>query len=203
MKTRIDLYRDEFKPQFIWVSAVNTIFLTIFSLILMGAVYFGIWQDQQTQTHELAQVKSSIDAKQKKLNDLSKKLTSRSLDPALLAKLELSKMELSTAQRLADKLESLGKLQEKPFSSVLNSLAEINNKDIWLTSFKINEKDILINGKISKPGALPVWLKSIGKTDFFKDRDFRAATVSRTAEQLSFTIQSKDAQSAANQGGKQ
>jgi Tfp pilus assembly protein PilN len=192
MKTRIDLYRDEFKPQFIWLSATNTIVFGVIALIVMGAIYFTIWQDQQTQQQKLAQVKSTIESKQRDLDKLSKQLTLRKTDPVLLAKLLRQKMKLFTAKHLAEKLDSLSVLQERPFSSALNSFAEVNNSDVWLTSFKVNNKHILIEGNISEPGALPVWLKSIGKTDFFNNRNFGAATVLRIDEQLSFTIESKD-----------
>ncbi len=192
MKTRFNLYRDEFKPKFVWVSANNTFVFGVIALITMAAIYFGIWQGQQTQKQELAQVQSSIEAKQRDLDELTKQLALRTKDPVLLAKLSQQKMRLSTAKHLAEKLDSLSKLQERPFSSALDSFAEINNSNVWLTSFMVNDKRILIEGNISEPGALPVWLKSIGKTDFFNNRDFGAATVFRTEEQLSFTIESKE-----------
>jgi len=194
MKTRINLYRDEFKPKFIWISATNTIAFGVIALLIMSGVYFGVWQTQESRLQELAQAKSSIDAKQRRLEELTRQLTTREKNPVLLAKLGTQKMRLSTAQHLAQKLESLSKLQEKPFSSAMTSFAEVNNSNVWLTTFKVNDTDIIIEGNISEPGALPNWLKSIGKTDFFKNRDFRAATVFRTDEQLSFKIESKDSQ---------
>ncbi|MFT6702654.1 MAG: Skp family chaperone for outer membrane protein, partial [Pseudomonadales bacterium] len=117
MKTRFNLYRDEFKPQFVWVSASNTIVFGVIALISMAAIYFGIWQGQQTQKQELAQVQSSIEAKQRDLEELTKQLALRTKDPVLLARLSQQKMRLSTAKHLAEKLDSLSKLQERPFSS--------------------------------------------------------------------------------------
>jgi Tfp pilus assembly protein PilN len=191
MKTRINLYRDEFKPQFIWVSATNTMIFGVIALLIMGAISFGIWQDQQTREKELEQVQASIAAKQSQLKNLTQQLTQRKKDPSLLARLNTQQVRLSTAKHLADKLESLSKLQEERFSSAFTSFAEVNNSNVWLTSFQVNDRDIVVEGNINQPGALPTWLKSIGKTDFFADKKFSAATVYRKEEQLSFRIQSK------------
>jgi Tfp pilus assembly protein PilN len=200
MNTRINLYRDEFKPQFFWISATNTILFGVIALLVMSGTYFGFWQDKQSRMQELTQVQITIKATQRQLEDLTKTLTLRQKNPVLLAKLVTQKMRLSTAKYLADKLKSLSKLQEKPFSSALTSFAVVNNNNVWLTKFKVNETEIVIEGNIDQPDALPSWLKSIGKTGFFNNRDFGAATVFRTEEQLSFKIESKMSQKQAGRG---
>jgi len=200
MNTRINLYRDEFKPQFIWISATNTIIFGVIALLIMTATYFAFWQDQQSRMQELSQVKNSIKVKQGQLDDATKQLMLLQKKPVLLAKLDTQKMRLSTAKHLADKLKSLSKLQEKPFSNALTSFAEVDNSNVWITSFKVNDTDIVIEGNIKQPDALPIWLKSIGKTEFFNNRDFRAATVFRIDEQLSFKIESKVSHESATQG---
>ncbi|MFQ3206556.1 MAG: Tfp pilus assembly protein PilN [Glaciecola sp.] len=200
MNTRINLYRDEFKPQFVWVSATNTIVFGVIALLIMSGAYFGFWKDQQSRMQELSQVQSSIKSKQRQLEDLTKTLTLRQKNPVLSAKLVTQKMRLSTAKYLADKLKNLSKLQEKPFSTAFTSFAEVNNSNVWLTTFKVNETEIIIEGNINQPDALPSWLKSIGKTDFFNNRNFGAATVFRTEEQLSFKIESKMSQKQVTRG---
>jgi Tfp pilus assembly protein PilN len=200
MNTRIDLYRDEFKPQFVWISATNTMIFGVIALLIMGSTYFGFWQGQQTRLQELSKVQSSIEAKNKELKELTEQLTLRQKNPVLLAKLSKQKLRLSTAKHLADKLRSFSKLQDKPLSSALTSFAEVNNNNVWLTTFKVNDTDIVIEGNINQPDALPIWLKAIGKTDFFNNRDFRAATVFRADQQLSFKIESKVSQKQATQG---
>jgi Tfp pilus assembly protein PilN len=200
MNTRINLYREEFKPQFFWISATNTILFGVIALLFMSGTYFGFWQDKQSRMQELSQVQSTIKSAQRQLDDLTKTLTLRQKNPVLLAKFTTQKMRLSTAKYLADKLKTLSKLQEKPFSTALTSFAEVNNNNVWLTSFKVNETEIVIEGNIDQPDALPSWLKSIGKTDFFNNRDFGAATVFRTEEQLSFKIESNMSQKQATRG---
>lgn len=200
MNSRINLYRDEFKPQFVWVSATNSLVFSVLVLMLMGGLYFAAWQSQQSSAQELVQIQNDIASKGRQLDELSKQLTLRQKNPVLLAKLDSQKIRLSTAKNLADKLANLSKLQAKPFSSALTSFAEVNDSKVWLTSFKINDKEIEIQGNINEPGALPSWLKSIGKTSFFNSRDFRAATVFRTDGQLGFKIESKASQSEDERG---
>ena len=200
MNTRINLYRDEFKPKFVWLSATNTMIFGGIALLIMGGTHLSFWQGQQKRLQELSKVESSIEAKNKELQELSEQLTLRQKNPVLLAKLSKQKLRLSSAKHLADKLKSLSKRQDKPLSSALTSFAEVNNKNVWLTAFKVNDTDILIEGNINQPDALPAWLKAIGKTEFFNNRDFRAATVFRAEQQLSFTIESKISQKQATQG---
>jgi Tfp pilus assembly protein PilN len=194
MNTRINLYRDQFKPQFVWISATNTILFGVITLLVMSGAYFGFWQDKQSRMQELSQVQITIKSRQSQLEDLTKTVALRQKNSVLLAALVTQKMRLSTARVLADKLKSLSRLQEKPFSTALTSFAEVNNSNVWLTTFKVNETEIVIEGNIKQPDALPSWLKSIGKTDFFNNRDFGAATVFRTEEQLSFKIENKMSQ---------
>jgi len=191
MNNRINLYRDEFKPQFVWVSAANTMVFGVLALLLMGGTYFAFWQNQQSAIQELAQIRNDIASEERQLSELTTQLTLRQKNPVLLAKLNKQKFRLSTAKDLADKLSNLSKQQEKPFSTALTSFAEVNNSNVWLTSFKVNDKNIQIQGSMNAPGALPLWLKSIGKTSFFNSRDFQAATVFRTDGQLGFKIESK------------
>jgi Tfp pilus assembly protein PilN len=200
MNSRINLYRDEFKPQFVWVSATNAVVFSVLILLLMGGTYFGVWESQQSSAQELAQIQNDIATRDRQLAELTKQLTLRQKNPVLLAKLDTQKFRLSTAKDLADKLSNLSKLQEKPFSTALTSFAEVNNSSVWLSSFKINDKSIEIQGNINEPGALPSWLKSIGKTSFFNSRDFRAATVFRTEGQLGFKIESKAAKIEETRG---
>ncbi len=200
MNRRINLYRDEFKPQFVWISATNTVLFGILALLLMGGVYFAVWQSEQSRIQELAQIKNDIASKERQLEELTKQLTLRQKNPVLLAKLDTQKMRLSTAKEVADKLANLSKRQEKPFSVALSAFSEVNDSKVWLTSFKINDKSIQIQGNINDPSALPAWLKSIGKTSFFNSRDFRAATVFRTDGQLGFMIESEASQNAEMRG---
>ncbi len=200
MNTRINLYREEFKPQFFWISATNTMLFGVTALLFMSGTYFGFSQDKQSRMQELSQVQSTIKSAQRQLDDLTKTLTLRQKNPVLLAKFATQKMRLSTAKYLADKLKTLSKLQEKPFSTALTSFAEVNDNNVWLTSFKVNETEIVIEGNIDQPDALPSWLKSIGKTDFFSNRNFGAATVYRAEEQLSFKIESKMPQKQVRPG---
>lgn len=220
MNTRINLYRDEFEPKFDLISATNTLVFGVIALIIMGTIFFGIWQDQASRQQQLSQVKSSIAAKQKQLDALTKQLSQRQKDPVLLATLEKQKMRLSSATELADKLKSLSQLRAKPLSTAFTSFAEVNTRNIWLSNFTINDTKIIVQGNISEPGALPQWLQSIGKTSFFNERKFGAATVFRAEQQLGFTIESyeshidasqdqqaemdaNDQQSATQQGGNQ
>lgn len=200
MNRRINLYRDEFKPQFVWICATNTVLFGILALLLMGGVYFAVWQSEQSRIQELAQIKNDIASKERQLEELTKQLTLRQKNPVLLAKLDTQKMRLSTARDVADKLANLSKRQEKPFSVALSAFSEVNDSKVWLTSFKINDKRIQIQGNINDPSALPAWLKSIGKTSFFNSRDFRAATVFRTDGQLGFMIESEASQNAEMRG---
>jgi Tfp pilus assembly protein PilN len=200
MKTRINLYRDEFKPQFVWVSATNALIFSLFTLLLMAGIYFAVWQERESRLQELAEINKSIQEKQSKLSQLTTQLAQRKKDPVLLSKLSKQQTRLSTAKHLADKLESLSARQEDKFSSALTSFAEINSSSVWLTSFKVNGSNITIEGNISNPGALPAWLQAIGKTDYFQNRYFRTATVIRTEEQLSFKIESIGTDEQEKQG---
>ena len=189
MKTRINLYRDEFKPQFVWLTVANMLLLSFIVLLVLSGIYYTVWKTMESRTNELSELRATIQQRQATLDDLTNSLTQREKDPILLNQLAMRKTLLVSNQQLATKLDSLNNLQKTPFSTVFDSFSVADRNDVWLSSFKINDNLVRIEGNISRPEALPAWLQAVGKTEYFQNKSFRSASVTREQGQLSFVIE--------------
>jgi hypothetical protein len=189
MKTRINLYRDEFKPQFVWLTVANMLLLSFIVLLVLSGIYYSVWKAMDNRANELNELRATIQQRQATLDELTVQLTQRKKDPVLLKQLEMRKTVLASNQQLATKLDSLNSLQETPFSTAFESFSNADRNDVWLSAFRINENLVRIEGKISRPEALPAWLQAVGKTTYFKNKSFQTANVTREQGQLNFVIE--------------
>jgi Tfp pilus assembly protein PilN len=192
MKTRINLYRDEFKPQFVWLTVANMLLLSVVVLLVLSGIYYSVWKTMDSRANELSKLRTTIQQRQATLDELTISLTQRKKDPVLLNKLEMRLTLLASLQQLATKLDSLNSMQKTPFSVAFDSFSNADSSDVWLSAFKINESSVRIEGSISYPEALPTWLQAVAKTTYFQHTSFRTANVKREQGQLRFVIENAE-----------
>ncbi|MBT1451696.1 PilN domain-containing protein [Glaciecola sp. XM2] len=190
MKARINLYHNEFRPQFEWITAPHLIVLTALAFMLCGGVYSGLYYWQQ-QTQLMADnLNSSIRMQQRNIDEFTRALQTRQGDPVLAGRLNDLQRERSSQDKLLVKVKDMAKLKQKSFSTLFDALASSNSNSLWLTEFTVNEADLTIKGSLSKPSALTQWINDLSKTTFFKGQEFDDAKVLREDGQLTFELSS-------------
>ena len=199
MKSRINLYRKEFKPKFVWLSITNTLFLSGLVLLVLAGIYYSAWLANEKRQNSLSELKASMTERQERLDALTLQLSQRTKNPVLLNQLAQRQSVLESSTRLAEKLKVLEQNQDKPFSSAFQSFSQANNANVWLTHFYLSPTAQRVEGNILRAETLPAWLQRLGRTAYFNNSDFETATITTVDEQLSFVIQNGDVE--AENGG--
>ncbi|MBF7073687.1 hypothetical protein ISG33_09795 [Glaciecola sp. MH2013] len=181
MKTRINLYRDEFKPQFVWLSVTNTLLLSVVVLFVLLGIYYVSWSAMDARQTSLSELQASIKERQNTLDELTLQLSQRQKNPLLLRELEQRQFVLANVSRLAEKLDLLEETQRYPFSTAFESFSQANRDDLWLSSFYLSSEAQIIEGNITNAEALPAWLQTLGKTSYFANSNFDSASISTTS----------------------
>lgn len=194
MKTRINLYRDEFKPKFVWLSVTNMLILSVVVLLVLAGIYYSAWALKESRQSSLSELNASMKERQERLDTLTLQLTQRTKNPILLGQLQQRQVVLASSTRLAQKLDVLEQNQNRSYSMAFESLSNANSSDVWLTHFYLSSEGQIIEGKLMKAEALPAWLQRLGKTPYFVNSDFEAAAISTEEEQLSFVLRNGDTQ---------
>lgn len=191
MKSTMNLYQEQFHPHFIWMT-LSHLFVTC---VVIGAIVVAL---DLTLRSELESVNSQLTQKQATLtqqkavfDEMTDALAKRTEDPELIALLSSLTSNIQGKEALLARLEELSKQQSNSFSEMMTSLAKIDENELWLTRIQVVDNDLSLKGVITSPDALPLWIKRLSDTDYFVERTFREAHISRDQQQLVFSLATK------------
>ncbi|GDY26468.1 hypothetical protein AHAT_23580 [Agarivorans sp. Toyoura001] len=188
MKTRINLYVEEFRPK----PERGSLRQAVISWGIVGvlALVWGFWQQQQTNA---AVVSSSaqrqlLNQQEQQLNKLKAAIEQRALDPRLQREVSLVQQELTLKQLLDQRLKGHG-YANSGFSSSLNALASIEDSQIWLTEINIQRGRMALAGQSTSSDAVPKWLKQFKAYPDLSQQQFAGLKIFRDEDQqLHFSL---------------
>lgn len=192
MKSQINLLHEEFIPRFRWITGSH-----FFSLILLSAAlclgFYGYFYFQYENKNDFAtSIKDEINLRQTTIDDLTKSLTERTTDPVLEGRLANLIAQTNMRNELLTKVRGLSSLEQRSFSNMFTSFAEADTSDIWLTEFTASTEDLSIQGSMSAPKTLPVWLDKLSQTVFFQNQEFDVASLERKGDLLNFELKTQE-----------
>ncbi|MFT6267468.1 MAG: Tfp pilus assembly protein PilN [Alphaproteobacteria bacterium] len=190
MKSQINLLHNEFTPKFEWVCANHFIGMIVAVISLCLGTYGLTGYYHQQKEEQVAAIKVEIKQQQKSIEELTKALTDRVINPSLQNKLVSFTEQTRTRGLLLNHIRDLSALRQRSFSVLFDSLAQSSSSELWLTHFLVTPDILNIEGQIAKPRALPVWISELSKTDFFKGQEFNLASVEREDSGLFFKLNS-------------
>ncbi|MDT0595659.1 PilN domain-containing protein [Glaciecola petra] len=199
MKSQINLLHEEFIPHFRWITGSHFFALLFFSITLCFSIY-GYFYFQYENEYDFAKsIQDDINFRQTTIDDLTKSLSDKTTDPVLEARLSSLIAQTRMRNELLNKVRGLSSLEQRSFSNMFTSFAEADTSDIWLTEFTASSEDLSIQGSISAPKTLPVWLDKLSQTVFFQNQEFDVASLERKGDLLSFELKTQDQTTLASQ----
>lgn len=182
MKTRINLYLNEFKPP--------KELLTVGRIILISAICaalvlcFGIYQraslaKQQREVQDLTQQK---DAAQTELLELQKAYASRPTDELLKREVdELRQMYLSKVA-LYEIISNLKMNSEVNYSSTMLDVARASSNTMSISRIVMNGKRMDLRGKVVAGDEIPAFVDRFKQLDNLNSRSFGTIKIQRPVE---------------------
>lgn len=205
MKSQINLLSDEFKPHFELICASHLSGFVFFVIVLCGLAYSGLAYQHMNMKDQVDQSKSDIAAERKTVESLTNEIMTRTTDPLLESKLADLSLRTQDRTELLRNIKSLSALKQRSFSTLFSALSQSHTTSLWLTSFSVKPDELSLQGKLNSPSALPIWIRHLSDTEFFKGQHFNIANLIREDDSLRFELKSeprvKDDNSAAKVTG--
>lgn len=199
MKSQINLLHEEFIPRFRWITGSHFFSLIIFSAALCFGFYGYFYFQYENETEIAKSIQDDVTLRQSTIDDLTKSLTDRSTDPVLESRLADLITQTRMRNELLNKVKGLSSLEQRSFSNMFTSFAEADTSDIWLTEFTASTEDLSIQGSMSAPKTLPVWLDKLSQTIFFQNQEFDVASLERKGDLLNFELKTQEQINLASQ----
>ncbi|WP_438864652.1 PilN domain-containing protein [Neptunicella sp.] len=189
MKSRVNLFVDELRPKVALFTLNFVSFVWTAALLLMLFIWFWVGQNATSVKDQLAEKNAQNAMLQTRLTDLSQQLSKRKEDPQLLAKISELKQDIHDKQYVVQAINQLDGLESQNFPAIMTDLASIHQPNLWLTQIKVENNKVYLQGRVTDPSVIPIWLRKLGQSTFFAGQDFGQAQIQRQQdEQLHFVI---------------
>lgn len=188
MKSQINLLHEEFIPRFRWITGSHFFSLVLFSVVFCAGFYGYFYLAYESESVIADSIQDDINVRQSTIDDLTNSLTERTTDPVLENRLTSLMAQTKMRNELLNKVKGLSSLEQRTFSNMFTSFAEADVGDIWLTEFTASSEDLSIQGSMSRPKTLPVWLEKLSQTVFFQNQEFDVASLERKDDLLNFEL---------------
>lgn len=171
---QINLYKAEFKPKLIVLTAKEMAFITLAVILIMFVA--SLVSSSQVDDHEilLQQSKLAYESNQQRLETLKQSVQSYTAQTGDINQLELLKNKLFEKQAMLNQLQKESLSQSSGFSIVLSSLSEQHLSQIWLKEFSIlrGGEAITIHGRSTQAKFIPEYIDNLSQSENFKGKQF-------------------------------
>jgi Tfp pilus assembly protein PilN len=158
--------------------------------IFCSLLYFYITAEQQIFESEFAILERKQQQQQTLVNELKNDVENIKVDPSLLKEMEEKQQIIRLKKLVLDELAGQEDLKSIGFSKLMLELASNKQNGLWLTHINLNGMDVMIKGAALDSAFVPRWVRSLGKTDYFRGQKFSDTRLYRDYEdQLNFVIQ--------------
>jgi hypothetical protein len=162
----------------------------VLTTLLCAGGYGAANYSHQQKQQKVAAITKQVQQQQQSIEEITTALTNRLSAPAKQNELTMLAAQSSSRGLLLNHIRNLSALKQRSFSALFDSLAQSSSSQLWLTHFLITPEELNLEGGISTPRALPLWISELSKTDFFAGQEFSVASVDRNDEGLTFTLNS-------------
>ncbi|MCE2572136.1 PilN domain-containing protein [Motilimonas eburnea] len=183
MKTRVNLYTQEFIPKKVWFCLRQMCIIWGMAIGVVSVSYF--WLEGQYQLSQATQQQShqALAKQQQALAVLQAKVDQRVPSAKLARQLSQMQAELSVKQKLLAAVGQNETFKNAGFAGVLTDLARLNDKDIRLTEIRAESGQISLSGITYSNHAVPRWIKTFKTSDTLAGQEFAVLKVVRNDKQ--------------------
>lgn len=179
MRQRINLYWPEFQPKFRWLNVGTMLAVWLLTLLIVVLVTMRLSATVQKQSAVLNQAQERTIQLDEDLAMAKSQLAERKPSEVLSEELETLNLSVSQKTLLIEELSGQEIREQAPFYQALNGFADVADGSLWLTRFVVRSERLSLYGKVNDPGALPAWLKRLGNSTYFEEKEFEVIKLSR------------------------
>lgn len=174
MSQQINLILPELRPRFDWLALPMVAAAAGGAMFLVVALFiYASWRVDTLAARD-ATVKASLQTYQQQTSELGVALGARKGDATLPERIEA--MRLAVTQR-EEALAALGhgrKDEYGVYSETLKGFSRQITDGLWLTGFSLAGKEVEIQGRLTDPAVLPVYIRRLNTDGAFAGKRFEA-----------------------------
>lgn len=174
MSQQINLVLPELRPRFDWLALPVVASAAGAALLLVVVLFvYASWRVDALAGRD-ASVKAALQTLQQQTSELGVALGARKGDATLPERIEA--MRLSVSQR-EEALAALGHGRKDEFgaySETLKGFSRQITEGVWLTGFSLAGKDVEIQGRLTDPAVLPLYIRRLNTDGAFSGKRFEA-----------------------------
>lgn len=188
MKSRINLYTPELRPQKDPLSLLKLLVISGVALSVM-LVVSSILTTQVMQLKKALKTEQYLaEQQQLSLNQLQAELEKKQNKSKFAQELKLIENEITHKKLMFDFISSRSEADAVYFANVMTDLARYHDNRIWLTEFKINHGNLKLAGMAQNASVLPHWLDSLKQSNFFAGQSFSVMEFEQKNNTVLFTL---------------
>lgn len=189
MKTRVNLYTQEFQPKQERLSLNHVLAISLASLVLMLVLVFVARQDTATVQAQVGVAKLQLTELEEEVQGLTTKVAQHVQNPALEQQLALLNSRLQYRHDVLSQLSSLALVQSSGFSILMSDLARLRDKDIRLSQIRLAGETMTLVGIARNHAAIPRWIRLFEKGTSLEGREFNKLHITRNSDDIiAFTL---------------
>ncbi|MFT6835022.1 MAG: MSHA biogenesis protein MshI [Francisellaceae bacterium] len=191
---QVNFFQNEFKiiePPF---SAAILLIVLGYSFIISLIICMILFFVGQAQIEHIEKNKTKLEDLNGRLEQTRKKYPAPNIDAKLLSQIDILKLRSDKNKKVLDYLENREMdISQQSFSTMLDGLSKIQQKNLWLTQIEILKggEQIRLTGNTLSAESLPEYLNKLSEISSFVDLEFEVFDIKRTGNSLNFVVSSK------------
>ncbi len=189
MKTRVNLYTQEFQPKQERLSLNHVLAISLASLVLMLVLVLVARLDTAAVRTQVSVAEQQLDELENEVQGLTAKVAQHVQNPALEQQLALLDSRLQYRHDVLSQLSSLALVQSSGFSILMSDLARLRDKDIRLSQIRLVGETMTLVGIAKNHAAIPRWIRKFEKGTSLEGREFNQLHITRNSDDIiAFTL---------------
>lgn len=182
MKSRLDLYTQEFRPRRQWGTLPQILLAWgLLSLLLLTYGLYSNWQHQR-QSRQLAQLQGQLSVVKAEASRLEAQLAKHQPSPALVALLKEKQLRADGMQLMLQRLDQLAPERVQSYADLLADLAQIMSPQLSLERIQVEQERISLAGETRSSQEVPAWVDRFKQTHTLSGKQFSELALSRDKE---------------------
>ncbi|RKF21381.1 hypothetical protein DBZ36_01645 [Alginatibacterium sediminis] len=182
MKTRINLYLDEFKPKTQPVSLGQTVLLWVLLLVVLVSMTWLNSLETKSLDQQTLLVRENLANEQGIQKELQVQVAKRRIDPDLELQVEQLSADLALKQELSKRLSG-NSFANGGFSELMQELADIDEPQLWLNAIDIRGQALQLRGLTLSADIVPRWIGRFSQHPSLGNKSFHSMLIERDQEQ--------------------
>ncbi|PHS68519.1 MAG: hypothetical protein COB23_09120 [Methylophaga sp.] len=171
---QINLYQQQFKPKKVIFPAKQMLLLALISVVLLIVFSILLSQKLQHRTVSLDDQTQQIKELSQQQVSLQSQISTRVLNPILVAELKNIQQQQQDNQSLLKHLSNRSFGNRAGFSSILTTLSEHRIDNAWLSQFSLLQggEFITLYGSALTSELVPQYIDNLATSDYFHGKNF-------------------------------